>query len=89
MRLRVYAVYDKAVQAFLSPMVFRSDGEAKRSFCDALAASESQISRHKQDYAFAFIGLYDDNLGTFICETSPTIVLEGATALASLNSPEE
>lgn len=81
MKLRVYAVLDKAVEAFLNPMIFRSEGEAKRSFVDAISAEGSQFSKHKQDYAFCLLGFYDDNLGTFDTH-APVVCMEGSTALA-------
>lgn len=88
MKMRVYAVLDKQVEAFLPPLCFRSEGEAKRSFIDACAAEQSQLSRHKADYSFCFLGYYDDNLGSFDCG-APVVVLEGATALSSASPSEE
>lgn len=78
MRLRVYAVLDKAVQAYLNPMVFRSEGEALRAFLDAVSAEGTPFGKHKQDYAFAYLGFYDDGLGQFECGP-PVIVAEAAT----------
>lgn len=88
MKMRLYAVLDKQVEAFLPPLCFRSEGEAKRSFIDAVSAESSQLSRHKSDYAFCFLGYYDDNLGTFD-GCPPVVVLEGATALSSASPVEE
>lgn len=80
MRLRMYAVLDKAVMAYLQPMIFRSVGEAHRSFKDAVASEGTQFAKHKTDYSFCFIGMYDDNLGQ-VESCPPTVELEGATAL--------
>lgn len=80
MRLRVYAVLDKAVQAYLNPMCFRSQGEALRSFQDAVAAEGTPFNKHKADYAFCFLGFYDDGLGRFESEP-PMVVAEAATVL--------
>ncbi|WNK14406.1 MAG: nonstructural protein [Microvirus sp.] len=85
MKMRVYAVLDKAVEAYLNPLFFRSKGEAHRSFVDAIAQEGSQFARHKSDYAFCFLGFYDDNLGRFE-STSPVVELDGATALGALSA---
>lgn len=82
MKMRVYAVLDKAVAAYLNPLLFRSHGEAVRSFQDAIANEGSQFAKHKSDYAFCHLGFYDDNLGAFDCG-APVVVMEGATALES------
>lgn len=81
MRLRVYSVLDKAVQAYLPPMCFRSEGEAKRSFIDALRNEGLSFAKHRADYAFCFMGYFDDNTGTFDCAV-PVVALDGATALS-------
>lgn len=81
MRLRLYAILDKAVEAYHPPLVFRSEGEAKRSFIDAISG-QGQIASHKEDFAFCFLGFYEDTLARFEC-ASPIVVLEGATCLAA------
>ncbi|UDN67717.1 nonstructural protein [robinz microvirus RP_102] len=86
MKLRVYAVLDKAVQAYLTPLCFRSHGEAMRSFGDAVLNRDSVFFKHKEDYAFCFIGWYDDSLGQFVDCTAPAVVCEAATV--SLNGFE-
>lgn len=83
MKLRMYAVFDKKVEAYLPPLCFRSEGEAKRSFMDALSAQESQFARHRADYSFAFVGMYDDNLGRLEPVNAPLHILDGATALSA------
>lgn len=88
MKLRVYAVLDKAVQAYLQPLVFRAEGEALRAFYDAVSAEGTPFAKHKHHYAFCFLGYYDDNLGTFMSQ-SPVAVAEGATIQAMMAQPEE
>lgn len=86
MKLRMYAMLDKAVQAYLPPLCFRSEGEAKRSFMDA-CRGQQQIQNNVGDYAFCFIGTYDDNLGQVESNAAgPVIIMEAATALAALSA---
>lgn len=82
MRLRMYSLLDKAVQAYHPPFCFRAQGEAHRSFRDAVT-NDKNIAANKGDYAFCFIGWFDDNKGA--CEPNPLgpiIELEAATVLA-------
>ena len=79
MKLRMYTVLDKAVQAFNAPLCFRSEGEALRSFADAVNDPRSMIGKYKTDYAWCFIGFYDDNTGQ--CESVPVQVVADASTI--------
>lgn len=65
MQLYIFSVYDKAVQAYATPMFFRSKGEAVRSFTDAVNQEKSQFATHAADYVLYYIGQFDDNAGMF------------------------
>lgn len=78
MRLVICAVRDKAVDAFLQPMFFRSKGEALRSFLDAIK-SNAVFSAHPEDYDFYELGSYDDNTGEFL-SSGPVVLLTGMQA---------
>lgn len=82
MKLRMYSVFDKKVEAYMPPVYFRSEGEAKRSFVDALQNNQQFIA-HRSDYSFAFIGLFDDNLGSVEPNVAPIHVMDGATATSA------
>lgn len=82
MKLRMYAVLDKKVEAYLPPLCFRSEGEALRSFVDSTKGTK-QIADHASDYAFCFIGFYEDTLGQVTPnDKGAQVVMEGATAVA-------
>lgn len=87
MRLRLYCVLDKAVQAYNPPLCFRSEGEAMRSFLDAVLDTKTAFAKHKDDYAFCFLGYYDDGLGAFET-TAPLVIAEAATIVAAYGSVE-
>lgn len=78
MILRVYAVLDKAVEAYLNPMVYRSEAEAVRSFQQAVMQEGSPFNKHKKDYVFCFLGTYNDSLGMFE-SSSPVVVADAQT----------
>lgn len=85
MRLRVYAVFDNGVQAFLAPLFFRAEGEALRAFQTAVADPQSNFGRFKGDYSIFHLGYYDDATGQFVNLQAPTLL---ANAL-SVGSPGE
>ncbi|WNK14476.1 MAG: nonstructural protein [Microvirus sp.] len=67
MRLFVYSVFDKAVNAYLQPFFCRSTGEAIRSFTEAVNDPNKQFGRYSTDYVLMQHGEWDDNSGMFQC----------------------
>lgn len=59
------AVYDKAVGVISPPQFFRAEGEAIRSFTDAVNDPNVPFGKHASDYAFMRLGTYDDASGKF------------------------
>lgn len=60
-----FAVKDLAVQAFGTPFLVRSTGEAIRSFQDEVNKQDgnSAIAAHPEDYELYRIGEYEDETG--------------------------
>lgn len=85
MKLHVCAVFDTAVGVYTQPVYFRSKGEAIRSFIDAVKDEKSQFSRHAKDYAFVWLGEWDDNTGFFESPMQPHTLL---TALEAVSREE-
>ncbi|UDN67760.1 nonstructural protein [robinz microvirus RP_110] len=65
MILRVYAIRDKAVNAFLPPFFCRTDGEAARSFRDAVSDPKHMFYSHAEDYELYWLDDWDDAIGEF------------------------
>lgn len=57
--LHVYAVLDKAVDAFMPPFFVRSQGEAVRTFADAVNDKSSPFFKHVSDFELFKIGTFD------------------------------
>ena len=70
MRMEVYSVYDKAIEAFMPPFFCRSRGEALRSFSTAVNDPNSQIGKFVADYALFWIGSFEDGSGELTCATA-------------------
>lgn len=68
MKLNFYAVYDKAVGAYMRPFVMQSDGQAVRSFSDEVTNTETPLNKHPEDYALFRCGMFDDATGVITSE---------------------
>lgn len=65
MKLKVFAIFDSAVQAYLQPFFMQSSGAAIRAVIDTASHQDSQWNRHKADFTLFELAEYDDTLGTF------------------------
>ncbi len=63
MQLKAFTIYDSAVEAYLRPFFCLSDGEAVRTFSDAVNDANSPFHRHPGDFTLYGIGTFDDTLG--------------------------
>jgi hypothetical protein len=82
MKLMSFAVFDKAVGAFLPPLFFRSKGEAIRAFMEAVNNPEQPFGKHALDYTFMSIGAWDDATGIFE-SVDPVRVLGASECVSS------
>lgn len=78
--LKVCAVFDNAVEAYGQPIFVRALGEAIRSFQDEVANPESNMCRHRSDFALYHIGDYDEVQGMLIACTPPKRLIIGTDA---------
>lgn len=86
MIMQCYAVYDKAVGAYLRPVFTRSKGEALRSFMEACNDEKSEFSRHASDYVFFYLAEWDDGTGLFNC-VEPQRLVSALECLRELDAP--
>lgn len=61
----LYALFDKAINCHMNPLVFNTDGEAIRWFTTIVNNPDpnNAIHRHYGDYSLYFLGVYDDAAG--------------------------
>lgn len=73
---RTYSLFDKAINAFLNPLVFNTDGEAIRWFTTIVnkEGPDNAIYHHHRDYSLYFLGTFDDASGEF--SGPPTRLIE-------------
>lgn len=62
---KVFTVYDSKVEAYMSPFMMQSKGQAIRSFGDECNNSDSMFCKHPEDFTLFEIAEYDDQLGVY------------------------
>lgn len=60
----VFAIYDRAVGAYMQPFFSRSKGEALRSLAQAIGDAKHPFAQVPTDYTLFKIGSWDDVKGT-------------------------
>jgi hypothetical protein len=59
----VFAIYDQAAKAYMSPFSFQSPGQAIRAFTDLANDQNTNVGKHPEDYSLFQIGSFDDEKG--------------------------
>lgn len=65
MTYRVFCVYDSKIEAFMTPFIMQTKGQAMRSFGDTVNDSSTQFWKHPEDFTLFEIGTYDDREGVY------------------------
>lgn len=75
MKMMLFSVFDKGVNAFMQPFFMRAKGEAVRSFMDACSDGKTNFCRHPEDYTLFFLGVWDDTNAEFVPSDVPEKVI--------------
>lgn len=86
MILECYAVFDRAVGAFMNPFYAKARGEALRLFMDAVGDKQTPLNKHPEDYSLYWCGHFDDSKGTFFSD-EPVLLLR-ATEVPNFSGGE-
>lgn len=86
MKLKIFAVYDSAVGAYMQPFFMQSKGQAIRAWQDTINDSKTQFHAHPSDFTLFELGEYDDENGTF---TNLPAKLSLGTALELLSKIQD
>lgn len=86
MRLRIFSVFDVKAKAYLPPFFMSEQGQARRSFSDAVADRQHQFARHPEDYTLLCIGDFDDATAKITSFAAPELV---CTALECVKPNEQ
>lgn len=70
MRMKVFAVYDKAVSLFLPPVFFRAEAEAVRALSVAMKG-EHAFAQSPNDYVLYELTEWSEESGSFLPRDEP------------------
>jgi len=82
-----YTIYDSATKAHMRPWYALTDGEAVRTFSDAVNDPASQYNKHPDDFTLFAIAHYDDEKATFQNQHAP-VNLGGANTFKIEANPD-
>ncbi len=71
MKVLVFAVFDAAAEAFLTPMFFDTKGMAVRAFSIACNSEDHMFAKHADDYTLFHIGFFDPVKGFLTALETP------------------
>lgn len=61
MKMNIYAIFDKAIGAYMRPFFMQADGQAIRAFTDLAVQADHEIGQHPEDYSLYRLGSFDDS----------------------------
>lgn len=73
----VFAVRDRALNAYMQPFFVASAGVAVRSFSDEVNRTESPMNGHPEDYDLYHLGFYSEDTGRMEPLDAPRMVAVG------------
>lgn len=79
--MMLFAVRDRAVDAFNRPFCAPTLGAAERSFHDEVRREESEMHKHPSDYELYCVGAFDEDTGVITPRESPMMVARAEDAL--------
>lgn len=67
MKSKVFTVYDSKLEAYMSPFLMQTKGQALRAFSDSVNSAESKngFYHHPEDFTLFEIAEYDDATGNY------------------------
>lgn len=86
MVLKVYAVYDSKLEAYMQPFFMQSKGVALRALTETLTQRDHMFSKHPEDFTLFELGEYDDSNGKMLPHLTP-IALCKANELIKPEAP--
>lgn len=78
--MRVCCVFDRALNAYMSPIFVQASPVAARSFADEFKRQESAFAGHPEDFDLYELGTFDGDSGRFVNHDTPVLILRGKDA---------
>lgn len=71
MKFKIFSIYDSKAESFNTPMFLPAEGQAIRTFEDAVNEKGSPMNTHPEDYTLFLLGEFDTDLGSVEAEPTP------------------
>lgn len=84
MQHQIYAIKDKAANAYLQPIFSVNENTVIRSLKASLTDPNHNFRMHASDYSLYYLGLFDDSTGVLVPLQEPVFVVNCETILASM-----
>lgn len=65
MHIQIFAIKDRATNAFMQPFFAPTIGAAVRAFVDGMNDDNTPMAKHPDDYDLWHLGDFDDQVGHF------------------------
>jgi len=89
MKYGIFSVRDSVAQAFLPPFVLPQQGQAVRSFTQAINDPDHVWNKSPEDFNLHKLGVFDDDDGSIIYDENTPIVLKGLQAIGGQAALQE
>lgn len=91
MKQKVYAIVDKKVNAFNSPIVTANDDVMKRMVHDTIMQGDSLLAKYPSDFDLYDLGEFDNESGKFTNNDIPKLLcnLKALTAFEAKGENDE
>lgn len=76
MLLKAYSLRDAKAEIFSPPFYKKTHGEAERDFTTLARDEKSTVYQYPDDYDLYYIGIYDDNTGSFKSLDTPQHIIK-------------
>jgi hypothetical protein len=97
--MKLYAIFDRAVAAYMQPFPAHSNAHAIRLFSDHANENNSPVNKHPEDYSLDYLTDFNEADGTmngtpnriakandYVIKTEPPTALDISEALARRNA---
>lgn len=85
--MKIFSIYDAAVETYLNPFFAKTMGSAIRSFSDGVNDETTMFNKHANDYTLYQIGEFDEDSGAVVGHP-PKKLITGPEVLVSTGEIE-
>lgn len=80
--MKIFSVHDSKAEAYLTPIYFKTKGEAIRAFETACKDQNTNFAKYPSDYTLVEIGEFDESTSSIL--NTPPIILANASEFKTL-----